>query len=103
MDKLRIEIPKMNLFIKHKFLRCNGAVHYANALLHYTSYTDIIAIGITGYKDENGKLLYSMGVYYVSRSNYGVGQKIDDYTDLSFLKTENFDSLLKNKKFATIT
>lgn len=23
----------------------NGAVHYANALLHYTSYTDIIAIG----------------------------------------------------------
>lgn len=28
----------------------NGAVHYANALLHYTSYTDIIAIGMTGYK-----------------------------------------------------
>lgn len=73
----------------------NGAVHYANALLHYTSYTDIIAIGITGYKDENGKLLYSMGVYYVSRSNYGVGQKIDDYTDLSFLKTENFDSFIE--------
>ena len=73
----------------------NGAVHYANALLHYTSYTDIIAIGITGYKDENGKLLYSMGVYYVSRSIYGVGQKIDDYTDLSFLKTENFDSFIE--------
>ena len=28
----------------------NGAVHYANALLHHTSYTDIIAIGMTGYK-----------------------------------------------------
>ena len=26
----------------------NGAIHYANALLHYTSYTDIIAIGMTG-------------------------------------------------------
>ncbi|WP_235822297.1 VRR-NUC domain-containing protein [Acinetobacter pittii] len=26
----------------------NGAVHYANALLHHTSYTDIIAIGMTG-------------------------------------------------------
>ena len=24
----------------------NGAVHYANALLHYTSYTEIIAIGM---------------------------------------------------------
>ena len=30
----------------------NGAIHYANALLHYTSYTDIISIGMTGYKDE---------------------------------------------------
>lgn len=30
----------------------NGAVLYANAILHYTSYTDIIAIGMTGYKDE---------------------------------------------------
>ena len=28
----------------------NGAVHYANALLHHTSYTDIIAIGMTGHK-----------------------------------------------------
>lgn len=30
----------------------NGAVHYANALLHYTSYIDIIAIGMTGYKND---------------------------------------------------
>ena len=35
----------------------NGAVHYANALLHHTSYTDIIAIGMTGYKDETGKII----------------------------------------------
>lgn len=34
----------------------NGAVHYANALLHYTSYTDIISIGVTGYKDSNGEV-----------------------------------------------
>ncbi len=35
----------------------NGAVHYANALLHHTIYTDIIAIGMTGYKDEHsGKI-----------------------------------------------
>ncbi len=31
----------------------NGAVHYANAVLHHTAYTDIIAIGMTGHKDEN--------------------------------------------------
>lgn len=76
----------------------NGAVHYANALLHHTSYTDIIAIGMTGYKDENGKLQYSIGVYYVSKNNFGVGQKIDDYSDFSFLRKENFDNFIEKVK-----
>ena len=53
----------------------NGAVHYANALLHYTSYTDIIAIGMTGYKNDAGKLEYQIGVYYVSKSNFGIGHE----------------------------
>ncbi len=76
----------------------NGAVHYANALLHYTSYTDIIAIGMTGFKDDSGKLQYEIGVYYVSKSNFGIGQKIDDYTDFSFLKAENFDGFIDKVK-----
>ena len=76
----------------------NGAVHYANALLHYTSYTDIIAIGMTGYKDEVGKIVYSIGVYYVSKSNFGIGQKVDDYKDFSFLKKENFDKFIEKVK-----
>ncbi len=76
----------------------NGAVHYANALLHYTSYTDIISIGMTGYKDEDGKVEYSIGVYYVSKSNLGIGQKVDDYTDFSFLKKENFDEFIEKVK-----
>lgn len=76
----------------------NGAVHYANALLHYTSYTDIIAIGMTGYKDDTEELQYEIGVYYVSKSNFGIGQKIDDYTDLSFLKKRNFDKFIEKVK-----
>lgn len=76
----------------------NGAVHYANALLHYTSYTDIIAIGMTGYKDENDEIKYSIGVYYVSKSNFGIGQKVDDYTDFSFLKKENFNAFVEKVK-----
>ena len=76
----------------------NGAVHYANAILHYTSYTDIIAVGMTGYKDEFGKLQYEIGVYYVSKSNFGIGQKVDDYADFSFLKKENFDNFIKKVK-----
>lgn len=76
----------------------NGAVHYANALLHYTSYTDIISIGMTGYKDYNGEVKYSIGVYYVSKDNFGIGQKVDEYVDFSFLKKENFDEFINKVK-----
>lgn len=73
----------------------NGAVHYANALLHHTAYTDIIAIGMTGYKDECGKIQHEIGVYYVSKSNLGVGQKVAEYTDFSFLAPANFDDFIE--------
>lgn len=76
----------------------NGAVHYANAILHHTSYTDIIAIGVSGYKDERGKLQHKIGVYYVSKSNLGIGQKVGEYSDLSFLKAENFDAFIEQVK-----
>lgn len=76
----------------------NGAVHYANAILHHTSYTDIIAIGMTGYKGETGKIHHEIGVYYVSKSNLGAGQKVDDYTDFSFLSPKNFDVFIEKVK-----
>ena len=81
----------------------NGAVHYANAILHHTSYTQIIAIGITGYKDETGRLVHSIGVYYVSKTNFGIGQKVDEYTDLSFLKKEHFDAFIEKVKQLQLT
>ncbi|HOD53854.1 MAG TPA: N-6 DNA methylase [Candidatus Cloacimonadota bacterium] len=73
----------------------NGAIHYANALLHHTSYTDIIAIGVSGYKDETDKIRHQIGVYYVSKSNFGLGQKVGDYTDLSFLAAGHFDDFIE--------
>lgn len=76
----------------------NGAVHYANALLHHTSYTDIIAIGMTGHKDENGEIRHEIGVYYVSKSNLGVGQKVGEFSDLSFLAPGNFDGFIDKVK-----
>lgn len=82
----------------------NGAVHYANALLHYTDYEDIISIGVTGYKDDSGNLQHEIGVYYVSGSkNYGFGQEIGKYDDLSFLKKENFDSFIEKIKSLNLT
>lgn len=41
-----------------------------------------------------GRLKHEIGVYFVSKENYGIGQKVDDYTDLSFLKKENFDAFI---------
>ncbi len=81
----------------------NGAVHYANALLHHTSYTDIISVGMTGYKDESGKIQHQIGVYYVSKSNFGVGQKVGDFSDLSFLAPKNFDVFIEQVKTLSLT
>jgi len=81
----------------------NGAVHYANALLHHTSYTDIIAIGVTGYKDSKDKLQTKIGVYYVSKSNLGVGRKVGDFTDLSFLEKTHFSDFTDKLKNLNLT
>lgn len=81
----------------------NGAVHYANAILHYTGYTDVIAIGMTGYKNEAGEIKYQIGVYAVSKSNFGVGQQVDEYTDFSFLKRENFDAFIEKVKLLQLS
>lgn len=74
----------------------NGAVHYANALLHYTTYEHIIAIGITGYRDPaTDELHHEIGVYYVGKNNFGVGQQVGVFTDLSFLAPKHFEAFVE--------
>lgn len=91
------------LFKNINLYAVNGAVHYANALLHFTRYTDIIAIGMTGYRDDVGRLQHEIGVYYVSKSNFGVGQKVGEYTDLSFLAHDNFDAFIEKVRSLSMT
>lgn len=81
----------------------NGAVHYSNAILHHTSYTDIIAVGMTGYKDESGNIQHEIGVYYVSKNNLGAGQKVGEFTDLSFLSSEHFDDFTAKVKTLSLS
>ena len=81
----------------------NGAVHYANAILHHTNFTDVIAIGMTGYKDEQGHIQHQIGVYYVSSKNLGAGQKVDEYTDFSFLAPKNFDAFIEQVEKLSLT
>ncbi|KGQ58622.1 MULTISPECIES: N-6 DNA methylase [Gallibacterium] len=73
----------------------NGAIHYANAILHHTSYTDVIAIGMTGSKNAKDEIEHKIGVYYVSKSNLGFGQKIGEYSDFSFLAREHFEAFIE--------
>jgi len=90
-------------FLNIKKYAVNGAVHYANALLHHTSFTDIIAIGMTGYKDENGEIKYQIGVYYVSKNNLGAGQKVGEFSDFSFLAPDNFDAFIEKVKMLSLS
>lgn len=89
---------------KHiKDFAVNGAVHYANALLHHTSYTDIIAIGMTGYKDASENIQHQISVYFVSKNNFGVGQKVGEYSDFSFLAPKNFDAFVEQIKALSLS
>lgn len=81
----------------------NGAIHYANAILHYTAYKEVIAIGITGYKDDFDNLKLEYGAYLVSSKNLGFGQKIDEYNDLSFLSKKNRKEFYDKVKSLSLT
>lgn len=94
--------------IKHYAI--NGAVHYANAILQHTHYSDVFSVGMTGYYDDT--CLYDeemqrkiphvlISVYFVSKSNYGLGQCIYEdglYENLSFLTSEEFPMLIQKAK-----
>ncbi|EKE88968.1 N-6 DNA Methylase family protein [Helicobacter pylori R046Wa] len=77
----------------------NGALHYANAILHHTNYTECIAIGITGYKDNKGGICSQIAVYYVNKSNLGMGIDVSKgeqtCSDLSFLSRKHFNDFIK--------
>ncbi|BCU66133.1 hypothetical protein F941_00201 [Acinetobacter bouvetii DSM 14964 = CIP 107468] len=87
------------LTFKHiKDYAVNGAIHYANAILHYTDYQHVIAIGMTGYKDVQGNIQHEIAGYYVSKTNLGVGQKIGEFKDFSFLAPAYFDDFIEKVK-----
>jgi len=73
----------------------NGAVHYAKAIIeHSKSYKEVIAIGVNGFMEAN-ETKYEYGVYYVSADNFCIPKKIAEYSDLSFLTSENFEKFIK--------
>lgn len=73
----------------------NGAIHYVNAVLNYgSSYEEGIAIGINGWDIEDGSLKTEIAVYYISKKNFMIPKKVNDYEDLSFLSNKNIDDFV---------
>ena len=96
--------PKKEINFKNiKDYAVNGAVHYANAVLHYTAYEDVIAIWVIWYKDELWTLHHEIWVYYVSKNNLWAWQKVWEFSDLSFLAKPNFDKFLKQVNELSLT
>jgi type IIS restriction enzyme M protein len=58
---------------------------------------------MTGYKDEQGEIRYEIGVYYVSKSNLGVGQRVGDFNDFSFLAAEHFEDFISQVEELSLT
>lgn len=70
----------------------NGALHYAQAILDYTNYKEVIAIGINGWgKDTNGNVAHlEARAYYVSSANAYVPKRIEGFDiDFTLLKASN--------------
>lgn len=72
----------------------NGAVHYANAILDYTDYNEVIAVGVNGYKDVL-ELKQEYAFYYLNRKNLSVPKKIGDFKDLSIFSKQHLSQLLQ--------
>ncbi|MDA3077701.1 N-6 DNA methylase [Campylobacter sp. JMF_06 NA1] len=72
----------------------NGAIHYADAVTFYSDFSECLAIGINGYDTPTKDTKIEYAVYFVS--NPQIYQKLGDFSDLSFLKSENLDEIIEN-------
>lgn len=81
----------------------NGAVHYANAIVRNTTYKEVLAIGVNGYYDSTGEIVYEVSTWYLSRRNLFVPKEVAHYDDLSFLLPQNQQALLERIKNIDLT
>lgn len=81
----------------------NGAIHYVNAILDGGEYEEGIAIGLNGYKKYNDIIYTELEAYYISNKNNRLPKKIDNFTDLSFLKQSNIDYLFEKLDALTLS
>lgn len=74
----------------------NGALHYGEAVLKYSSYDEVLVMGVNGTTlDEDGVVSDPESVtYYVSKKNKGIPKQVKDLdNDLILLKQNNINKL----------
>lgn len=81
----------------------NGAVHYANAILHGKASDEVIAIGVNGYTKDDTTLFTELEAFYVSNKKARIPLKIGEYDTLEFLKQDNIENLFKKIDDLTLT
>ncbi|MGY2611860.1 HsdM family class I SAM-dependent methyltransferase [Bacillus pretiosus] len=82
----------------------NGAVYYASAIINGTiEYKDVIAIGMTGFKNSFGEIEHSIAVYYVSEKNMNHPILVGEYSDFSFLANEYFQDFINKVNNLTLS
>lgn len=90
-NKTREGNPNYNNISKYAV---NGALHYAEAVLKYSTYEEVIAIGINGYYEPgNSYPTIEIGTYYLSKDNFYIPKLVDSYSDLSFLNPSYYPTL----------
>ncbi len=76
----------------------NGAVYYANALINYTSYTDIISISITGLKNDRVCLVAVSIIAVIGISEKVAPLKKSDLKSSSKKGTSDGDIIIRKIK-----
>lgn len=81
----------------------NGALHYGLAILKEGTYSEVIIIGVNGFRLENGVVKDpEIKAYYVSKKNNEVPKEISEF-DFVQMKHRNIDKLFSDLDDLTLT
>lgn len=74
----------------------NGACYYASAIIKQTSFSEILAVGVNGYKDSSKNINYEVKAYVINKKNPALPILVNKYSDLTFLDHSEQDALITN-------
>lgn len=81
----------------------NGASYYANVVLRHTTFKEVLAVGVNGYRDKSTKeTTYEIKAYVLNSDNYDTPIFVGEFSDMSFLFPKNQPDLIKEIEDAQV-